>query len=307
MPLGRPEYMEDFKMRFSDFAYLIFVTLLILSCGGKTLPPGGSGLIEATEIIVSAETGGQLRALHFDEGDRIKQGDTIAVIDTTTVLLRLRDAEALKQAGETRVHSASLGIEQAEFNYELAKKEFERIDALIKSGSANQQQYDQVETAYRQAGLAKKQASAALEAARADLARAVAAIDLLRKQWNDCFPLAPGPGTIVNKYIESGELVTPGKQLVKIAQLDTVWVKLYLPPNDLTKIKLGGGAAIDPEDGQNRTLEGRITWISDEAEFTPKNVQTKESRADLVYAVKITIPNPNGTLKIGMPVLVEIK
>ena len=294
-------------MRFFSFAYLIAVPLLILSCSGKTLPPGGSGLIEATEIIVSAETGGQLKALHFDEGDPIKQGDTIAVIDTTTVLLRLRDAEALKQAGETRIRSASLGIEQAEFNYDLAKKEYERIGALIKSGSANQQQYDQVETAFRQAGLAKKQASAALEAAHAELARALAAIDLLRKQWNDCFPLAPGSGTIINKYIESGELVTPGKQLVKIAQLDTVWVKVYLPPDDLTKIKLGAAAGIDPEDGQNHIFQGRITWISDEAEFTPKNVQTKESRADLVYAVKVTIPNPEGTLKIGMPVSVEIE
>jgi membrane fusion protein YbhG len=299
--------MEDFKMRFSYPAYLTAILLLLLSCGGKTLTPGGSGLIEATEVIVSAETGGQLKALYFDEGDPIKQGDTIAVIDTITVLLHLRDAEALKQAAETGVHSATLGIEQAEFNYDLAKKEYERVGALIKSGSANQQQYDQVETAFQQAGLARKQASAAHAAAQADLARTLAAIDLLRKQWNDCFPLAPRSGTIVDKYIESGELVTPGKQLVKISQLDTVWVKLYLPPEDLTKVKLGGSATIDPEDGQNRTLEGRITWISDAAEFTPKNVQTKEARADLVYAVKITIPNPNGTLKIGMPVAVEIK
>jgi HlyD family secretion protein len=111
---------------------------------------------------------------------------------------------------------------------------------------------------------------------------------------------------VVTRYVESGELVAIGKPLVKVARLDTVWVKVYLPPSDLTRIKLGGRAEIDPEDGRSRPLAGSISWISSEAEFTPKNVQTKEARADLVYAVKITIPNPDQTLKIGMPVLVTM-
>jgi HlyD family secretion protein len=112
---------------------------------------------------------------------------------------------------------------------------------------------------------------------------------------------------VINKFVEVGELIGVGKPLVKIAKLDTVWVKVYLPPSDLTRISLGGHALVDPEDGRNKPLEGKVSWISDQAEFTPKNVQTKEARADLVYAVKITIPNPGKVLKIGMPVSVKIQ
>jgi HlyD family secretion protein len=120
-------------------------------------------------------------------------------------------------------------------------------------------------------------------------------------------PISPLAGTIVDKFVEAGELITTGKQLIKVARLDTVWVKIYLPPSDLTRIKLGGTAKVDTEDGQTAVINGTVSWISDAAEFTPKNVQTKESRADLVYAVKVSIPNSEMRLKIGMPVAVEIQ
>jgi HlyD family secretion protein len=283
------------------------IAIILMSCNGGNLPPSGSGLIEATEVIISSEVSGQLKNLNFGEGDQIHAGDIIGLIDTTTLALRLNDASALLQASETRVQSAALAIEQATYNYELAKKEFDRVEALVKSGSANVQQFDRLETALRQASLAKKQAVAARDAADADLLRARAGLDILKKQFSDCTPISPVAGTIVDKYVEPGELISPGKQLIKIAKLDTVWVKIYLPSSDLTRIKPGGLAKIDPEDGRTAPLEGTLTWISDAAEFTPKNVQTKESRADLVYAVKISIPNPETRLKIGMPVSVEIK
>jgi HlyD family secretion protein len=299
--------MEDYKMRVVSRIYILIIPILMISCGGNNLPPGGSGLIEATEVVVSAEIGGQLKALYFDEGDKIRNGDTIGLIDTTTVIINLRQSEALKQALETRQQTAAISIEQATYNLELAKKEYDRISQLLKFGSANQQQYDQTETAFNQAQLAKKQALAAYNAADAELAQNSAQMELLNKQLRDCFPLAPSTGTVVNKYVESGELISPGKQLIQIARLDTVWVKVYLSPSDLTKIRLGGSANIDSEDGRPTPLNGTISWISDVAEFTPKNVQTRDSRADLVYAVKIIIPNSDGTLKIGMPVSVEIR
>jgi HlyD family secretion protein len=299
--------MEDCKMRFHYYVHLLIVVLLIMSCGKQNQVPGGSGLIEATEIVVSSEISGQLKSLRFDEGDSIKTGDTIAEIDTVTTMLRLHQAEALKEMAETKVKISSINIEQASYNLDLAQKEYERVSALLKSGSITQQQYDRTETAYNQAVLSKKQADAAYEATVAELANAESAIALLGKQLNDCFPRSPESGVITNKFVEVGELIGVGKPLVKIAKLDTVWVKVYLPPSDLTRISLGGHALVDPEDGRNKPLEGKVSWISDQAEFTPKNVQTKEARADLVYAVKITIPNPGKVLKIGMPVSVKIQ
>lgn len=294
-------------MRFANWVYVLIAFLLVTSCGKGNSPPGGSGLIEATEIVVSSEISGQLKSLRFDEGDSIKMGDTIGAIDTVTTMLRLHQSEALKQMAEMKVRVSSINIEQAAYNLDLAKKEYERVSALLKSGSINQQQYDKTETAYNQAILSKKQADASYDATLAELAKVKSEIALLEKQLSDCFPKSPESGVITNKFVEVGELIGMGKPLVKIAKLDTVWVKVYLPPSDLTKISLGGHAQVDPEDGRKQPLDGKVTWISDEAEFTPKNVQTKEARADLVYAVKITIPNPGKILKIGMPVSVKIQ
>ena len=294
-------------MKFTPWFLTLTTLLLTISCAENEQAPGGSGFIEATEIVVSSEAVGQLRSLRFGEGDAIAEGDTIGEIDTVMVMLRLRQAESAKRVTEARLTASSLSIEQASRNLDLAAKEYDRVGALLQSGSINQQSYDQVETAYQQAVLSKKQADAANQAALADLARAESEIALIGKQRSDCFPRAPRDGVITEKFAEVGELIGAGTPLVKIAQLDTVWVKVYLPPGDVMRVSLRGGARIDPEDGRTEPLEGWVSWISDQAEFTPKNVQTKEARADLVYAVKITIPNPNRILKIGMPVSVRIQ
>ncbi|MCX6826711.1 MAG: efflux RND transporter periplasmic adaptor subunit [candidate division Zixibacteria bacterium] len=287
--------------------YFAIFILLLVSCGGRNISPGGSGLIEATEVIISSEAAGQLKWLSFNEGDQIEINDTIGIIDTTTIILNLREVEALKRTAETRRQTASLAIEQAEFNLELAIKEYERVSELIKTGCINRQQYDQTETAYNQTILFKKQTLAAYNATQAEMDRIIAQSDLLKRQYRNCFPLSPVSGTVVNKYVEVGELIGIGKPLIQVARLDTIWVKVYLPSSDLIKIKLGSAAIVDPEDGRKEPFSGMVSWISDVAEFTPKNVQTKESRADLVYAVKITIPNPDNSLKIGMPVSAKIQ
>ena len=246
-------------------------------------------------------------ALRFDEGDNVKIGDTLGVIDTTNVMLKYRQAEASAEAAQTKSRVAQLNISQASNNLDLAGKEFDRVSSLIKTGSADQQQFDRAQNSQKQARLTQEQAQVSLRAALADYSNASAQLALLQKQVEDCFPVSPSNGTLVDKFVEPGELVAAGRPLVKIDRLDTVWVKIYLPPKDLTAITLRGHAFVDPEDGHTKPLDGTITWISSEAEFTPKNVQTKEARAGLLYAVKITIANPNQILKIGMPVMVTIK
>jgi HlyD family secretion protein len=287
--------------------FCLLISVVIVSCGDNNIAPGGSGLIEATEATVSVETGGKILQLYFEEGNAIKADDSIAMIDTLNISLLLRKTKAVYEAARIKSETSSLTVEQAEHNLTLAKKEYDRIVSLLQSGSANQQQYDQLENGYIQAQLNLKQAKAAKIAAEADIARINAEIAILQKQFNDCFPKAPFSGFVVEKFIDPGELIGIGQGLVKIARLDTVWVKIYLPPADLTNIKLGNKAEINPEDGSGKSLVGYISWISPEAEFTPKNIQTKEARADLVYAVKIIIPNENLRLKIGMPVSVTIQ
>jgi HlyD family secretion protein len=290
-------------------AYLLSIIIMLGLFGGcsdDNKLPGGSGFIEATETLVSAEVTGRVTALHVKEGDRVPKGAIIAQLDTVNTRLRLDQAGATKRATEKRVKIALINIEQAKQTLILAKKEYERAQSLIKSGSVNKQLYDQAETTYQQAVLSLKQSEAAHESAWADLDKVNSDIGLLEQQFRDCFPRSPQSGFIVSKFLETGEWAAVGRPIVKIAALDTVWVKIYLPPGDLTAIRLGGRARIDPEDGRATPMEGTISWISSEAEFTPKNVQTKEARADLVYAVKITIPNADEALKIGMPVSVTI-
>jgi HlyD family secretion protein len=293
-------------MKYLLMPLIVVAAMVIMSCADNNTGPHGSGMIEATESVISAQATGRLEQLHFDEGYPIAAGDTIGIIDTTTVVLQLKQSRAARGALVAKIQSTKIQIEQAAGNDSLAQKEFNRISSLIKVGSANQQQFDQAKNARDQAHLAYQAAKVALQAAQADLARTDADIALLEEQYNHCLPLSPLNGTVVIKYAEEGELLSPGKPIIKIAQLDTVWVKIYVPPHDLTQIKLGGKASVDPEDGHTQPLSGTVTWISDEAEFTPKNVQTKEARADLVYAVKVTLPNPDGALKVGMPVLVTI-
>ena len=292
-------------MKFVPAISMILIILSIISCGSDKALPGGSGLIESTEIIISSESAGTLEALYCQEGDQMYTGDTICMIDTVTISLKLNQANALYRAAETQLDMASLNKEQAAYNYSLAKKEFDRATSLIKSGSVNQQLYDKMENAFNLSELAKKRAETGLNAARADLNRIQAEIAILNKQFDNCFPTSPLNGRVTDKFIDAGELVGPGAPLVKLSRLDTVWVKVYLPPADLTGIKLAKEAMVDPEDG-GEIMTGYITWISSEAEFTPKNIQTREARADLVYAVKITIPNPDERLKIGMPVSVTL-
>ncbi len=285
---------------------LAAAVIFVASCTEDGAAPFGSGMIEATETVVSAETTGRLERLYFDEGDRLDRGDTLALIDTAITVLKLKQADAMHMAATAGRKKAAIQIEQAAANDSLAQKEFDRIQRLLESGAANRQEFDRAKNALDQARLGYQAARVALSAAEAELARIESEINLLKEQYADCRPLSPIGGTVVTTYVEEGELLAPGKPILKIAQIDTVWVKIYVPPQDLTDIKLGDVAEVDPEDGRETPMTGAVTWISDEAEFTPKNVQTKEARADLVYAVKITVPNPDEILKVGMPVSVRI-
>ncbi|MDX9858765.1 MAG: efflux RND transporter periplasmic adaptor subunit [candidate division Zixibacteria bacterium] len=294
--------------RYHGLACILAVSLaaILTGCADTDNTGAGSGLIEADEVIVSAETAGRLLARHFDEGSVVRGGDTLAVIDTTRLVLQIEAARAGRAAAEARLNTARVQLAQAKQTESFAETEFNRVSRLLSSGTATQRQFDQVQHEYNTSVNARKTIDAQIRAIEAELEQVDAQIATIEREYRDCFPVAPSPGTVTEAYVDAGELLAPGKAIARIARLDTVWVKVYLPAGKFAHVTIGQTATINTESG-GQTYEGRVVWTADEAEFTPKNVQTEESRADLVYAVKVLAPNPDGTLKVGMPVFVTME
>ena len=280
--------------------------IILAGCSGDDQFPGGSGLVESDEILVAAETSGKVEALFFDEGANVAVGDTLAVIDPSRLQLELSSALAGQKVAQANLRTAEVQLERARKTEEYASSERDRVSALLASGTATEKQYDQVAYEHSQAEVATKAARAGIETVKAELDRIAANIKRIERALADCYPVAPASGTVTEKYIDRGELLGPGRPIARIARLDTLWVKVYLPAADFARVKIGDRATVDTETSQG-VLSGEVVWTAQEAEFTPKNVQTKQSRADLVYAVKVRVPNTDGTLKFWMPVYVTLE
>lgn len=300
---------------------------LMASCSGRANDGdiSASGTIEATEVNVAARASGEIRQLRFEEGSAVRQGDTLAVIDHETLDLQLRQAEAgvalsdaqfrllLNGARIEDIRQAEEGLKQAEASLQNAQEDARRTRALFESGSATQKQVEDAEARHAVAlaqvnaakqGLKKVQhwtRPEDLQAAQARLDQAGAAADLLRKAIADGYVIAPLTGVVTQRPVETGELVGPGGILATLSRLDRVHLMIYVTAVELGRVKLGQQAEVRIDADPNRTFPGRVVYISPEAEFTPKNVQTKEDRVKLVFGVKIEIDNPDATLKPGLP------
>ncbi|MEA2030842.1 MAG: efflux RND transporter periplasmic adaptor subunit [candidate division Zixibacteria bacterium] len=289
-------------MRYAAFIILLFLSLN--GCYSSDEGIGGSGFIETTEVVISSETSGRVIKTTFDEGDNIAKGDTLAVIDPTRIQLELASASAGRKVALANLNTARIKVEKARQTEKYTLSEKERVSQLVKSSTASRKQYDRAEYEHKVAMIGFQSAEGAVASLEAQLTKIDADLARLERQLEDCYPTACISGTVTEKHIDKGELLIPGHAIITIAVLDTVWVKVYLPVNDFSTVKIGDNANVDTEAGQ--TYKGNVIWTSDEAEFTPKNVQTKKSRANLVYAVKVQIPNIDGALKIGMPVYVTL-
>jgi HlyD family secretion protein len=283
----------------------MIVSLAFAGCDNGNGQNGGSGLLEADEVIVSAETSGRVLSIAFGEGSEVGKGDTLLVIDPSRLELQLASAEAGKKVAQAQLESVRVQLAKAEEAEEYAQNERDRVAKLLNSGTATQKQMDQVEFELTQAGLSRETARASIGTVEAELTRIQADINRIVRELTDCYLMAPIDGIVTETYIETGELLSPGKAAMKTSQLRSLWVKVYLPAGNFANVKIGDTAVIDTETG-GRQYEGEVVWTSEEAEFTPKNVQTEKSRANLVYAVKVRVDNTDGSLKIGMPVYVKI-
>lgn len=285
---------------------------LISGCGGNGRNViEASGTIEGTDVNVGVEAAGRVTQVRVAEGARVRQGDTLLVVDDADYRIQLRQAEANLASFESQFQLALEGsrkedLTQAEVAYKTAQADYRRMEGLLASQTVTQKQYDDVYARYvsAQQTYEKLRSGARPEeiaGARSRREYAAAQVDLLRKKVHDCVLLSPTGGVVTLRAIEPGELVGVGTNVFRITYLDRVNLMIYVNEQDLGRIKLGQGAQVSIDAFPGRSFNGTVVYIAPSAEFTPKNVQTKEERTKLVFGVKIEAENPDGALKPGLP------
>jgi len=265
--------------------------------------PDAYGNFETTEVVVSAETSGQLLWLTPDDGDRVDSGALVGVVDTVQLALQRDQMAAQRGASGSRVAEAGKNIAVLEAQHEIAQRGYQRTQRLHQQQAATAQQLDQAERDFRVLGDQIQAARAQQAAARHDVASSAAQIAQIEDRIRRSRITNPRAGTVLTRYAEPGEFVQQGHPLYKLAIVDSMELRAYVTEPQLARIKIGQPAEVTIDAGarQRTTRTGKVTWISSEAEFTPTPVQTREERADLVYAIKIVVPNHDGLFKIGMP------
>jgi HlyD family secretion protein len=277
--------------------------LTVIAACGKHDEPDAYGNFEATETVVSAETGGTLLWFTPVEGQQVAPSVTLAVIDTTGLALDRTQLRAQRTAVGARVSESERQIAVLAVQREIAGRAYARTRRLVAEQAATAQQLDQAERDYRVLG----EQIAALRAQRNSVTQDVAASDARVAQIAERIAKsrisAPFAGTVLATYARAGEYVQPGQPLFRIASLDTLTLRAYVDETQLAQLKLGQRVqvSVDRGAGGRVAMPGTVSWIASKAEFTPTPVQTRDERADLVYSVKILVPNRGGMLKIGMP------
>lgn len=287
--------------RYGKWLLIWSAVMFFTGCRDK-LPEGfaGSGTLEATEVTVGSLISGTLLHMTREEGDPVKAGEMIAGIDVIKLVLQKAQLQAsLSEIDAGRI-AAQAAIDQAGDNLDNAQLRYNRIKQLYSKGSATQQQFDDIST---QLSVARSQLTAAksqtplLDAKRAQVEATMA---VLAQQIKDGVINSPLDGVVVEKYMEPGEIAVQGGGLYKIADTANFWIKIYVAETDLDRFNLGQHVWVRV-DACPEAFPGKVAWVSPESEFTPKNVQTRKARAELVYAVKVTLKNKGDILKIGMP------
>ena len=278
---------------------------VMVACGGEKSRYDATGTFEATEVIVSAEGNGRLIMLNVTEGEVLQAGNVIGRVDTVPLYLQKRQSEATLKAVASRYADVSTEVAALRQQIATATTERQRFENLVKAGAAHQKQVDDIAA---QIAVAERQLEARMttlgnmnRGVREEGAALEAQIARLDDQLLKCRIASPITGTVLAKYAEPGEVTSVGKPLFKVADMERMFLRGYVTSDQLSRVKRGDEVTvyIDFDKDDRREYNGRITWISDRAEFTPKNIQTRDERANQVYAVKIAVNN-DGWLRIGM-------
>lgn len=285
--------------------HLIVLTITILflfSCSDNGNKSDAYGNFETIETVISAETQGKILQFNIDEGQKLAAGEKIGLIDTIQLTLKKQQLNAQKAAISTKTGNVLAQIEVLEEQKATLLTEKKRVEKLLKDGAATQKQMDDING---QISIIEKKIQS-VRTQNASILSELKAMEMQIKQLEDQIKKSvltnPVEGIVLEKYVEPYEIAVPGKSLYKIADISELMLRIYVSGSQLPHIKIGQNVEVlvDKTKTENQSFEGEIVWISEQAEFTPKIIQTKEERVDLVYAVKVKVKN-NGTLKIGMP------
>ncbi|MCE5321593.1 MAG: HlyD family efflux transporter periplasmic adaptor subunit [Bacteroidales bacterium] len=299
--------MKTIKKLPSISALVLLATsaFFTLSCGGKDGEYDASGTFEATEIIVSSEANGKILSLDIAEGQQLEAGVPVGTIDSTQLYLKKRQLLTSVRGVEVRrpEYNKQIAATQQQIATQISEKT--RIERLVKADAATQKQLDDINSSIsvlqKQLEAQKSSLTTTTSGMSEDAAALMIQVDQLNDQLSKCRILSPIKGTVLVKYAEAGELTGSGKPLFKIADIENMILRAYITSDIITKLKLNQEVKVFADFGEKEMREypGTIVWISDKAEFTPKTIQTKKERANLVYAVKIAVKN-DGYIKIGM-------
>ena len=287
---------------------LIVISLALLAACNRERKPDAYGTFEANQVVVSTQATGQLKSFTPTEGAHLTRGQVVGQVDTVQLGLQREQLVAQREATQSRVAEVGQQINVLEVQRAIALRTYERIRRLFNQRAATAQQLDQAERDYKvlvaQIGAARAQQQSVAKETSSSAARVAQINDNLARSRI----MNPVDGTVLATFTRAGETVQPGQPLYKIANLDSMTLRAYVSEQQLHAIKLGATVQvhIDSGDGKVMSLPGRVEWIASKAEFTPTPVQTRDERADLVYGVKILVPNKDGVLKIGMPADVDI-
>lgn len=283
----------------------ISLLMVLAACSGGKDNYDATGTFETTEVVVSAEASGKLLRMDVEEGMKLQAGQTVGMVDTVQLYLKKLQLEANARSVSGQRPDIRKQIAATQEQIKQAERERDRVRRLLEADAANRKQLDDAESVLQ---VLRKQLAAqnsTLQNSDQSLSWQSSSVDIQVAQVDDqlakCRVSAPIAGTVLAQYAEAGEFVAPGTPLFRLGDMKQMYLRAYVTSEQLAEVKLGQQVKVmaDYGGGERREYEGTVTWIADTSEFTPKNILTKDERANLVYAVKVAVHN-DGMLKIGM-------
>lgn len=283
-------------------ALLVLMAAAGTGCAGEE-QSDAYGQFEADRVTVSSESSGTLMRYEVREGEKLERGKEVGLVDTTQMALQMDEVRAQMGAVRAKLESVEAETEVLREELALARTDLRRIEALAADSAATRKQLDDARGRVRMLEKRIDAMGAQKATVEAELAPLRVRLRQLRDRLDRARVVNPVAGRVLNSMVERHELVGEGQPLYEIADLDTLLLRVFVSGGQLPRVSLGQDVEVlvDAADGELRSLRGMVSWISPEAEFTPRMIQTREERVSQVYALKVRVANPDGMLKIGMP------
>ena len=292
-------------MKSNGFLLLAVISAIFSACSNNGTTTDASGIFEATEVIVSARMGGEIKSLQIEEGIELQSGVPVGHIDTTQLVLKREQLVATLSATDSRKLNESRQLASLHQQIANLKTEQARFEKLVKANAASQEQLDDInyklDVLEKQLSATAEQIGSANTSLSGQSESIIAQIKQIDDQLENCVVSSPIKGVVLSKYAQQGEFAGVGRPLFKIGDVSNLKLRAYITASQLTTLKIGQQVKVYADLGENerKEYEGVVSWISSEAEFTPKTIQTRDERSNLVYAIKIAVKN-DGTIKRGM-------